>query len=66
MFCYRAIGGETGTGKEILARAMHEFPDRAQEPFAPFNCSAIPRELAFGKACRSASLGSQRRAAVPT
>jgi hydrogenase-4 transcriptional activator len=39
------ITGQSGTGKDILARALHDFSDRAQKPFVAFNCSAIPRDL---------------------
>ena len=40
------ITGETGTGKELIARAVHLGGQRAKGPFIPVNCSAIPRELA--------------------
>ena len=37
--------GETGTGKEVFAQAIHNASDRKQGPFIAVNCGAIPREL---------------------
>ncbi len=41
--------GESGTGKNILARAIHNSGKRAAGPFLAINCRAIPRELALGE-----------------
>ena len=39
------IQGETGSGKELVARAIHENSSRAKEPFVPIDCGSIPEPL---------------------
>jgi DNA-binding NtrC family response regulator len=57
------IHGETGTGKELAARTVHEFGPRFAEPFLPLNCGAIPEALfeseLFGH-CRGSFTGAHR------
>jgi DNA-binding NtrC family response regulator len=39
------ISGESGTGKELFSRAVHEASRRAEGPFIPINCAAIPENM---------------------
>ena len=39
------ITGESGTGKEVIARTLHYSGNRAEQPFVPINCTAIPEGL---------------------
>jgi DNA-binding NtrC family response regulator len=58
------LRGDTGTGKEMVARALHEASSRRGEPFLAVNCSALPgtliESLIFGHE-RGAFTGAERR-----
>lgn len=42
------VTGESGTGKELVSRAIHTISSRKDKIFIPFNCTAVPKELAEG------------------
>ncbi|HYQ15023.1 MAG TPA: sigma-54 dependent transcriptional regulator, partial [Polyangiaceae bacterium] len=43
------ITGESGVGKEVVARAIHDLSDRSGKPYVAFNCATVPRELFEGQ-----------------
>ncbi len=43
------ITGESGSGKEVIARAIHDLSTRASKPYIAFNCAAVPRDLFEGQ-----------------
>lgn len=59
------LTGETGTGKEVVSRVLHDLSSRRQRPFVPISCGAIPKELAesqiFGHEKGAYTGATQRR-----
>lgn len=43
------ITGESGVGKEVVARAVHDLSDRSAKPYVAFNCATVPRDLFEGQ-----------------
>ncbi len=43
------VTGESGSGKEVVARALHRLSARSERPYVAFNCAAVPRELFEGQ-----------------
>jgi len=43
------LTGESGAGKEVIARALHQLSPRAQKPYVAFNCAAVPHDLFEGQ-----------------
>ena len=56
--CNVIIRGETGTGKELAARAIHDLSSRRNNPFLPINCGLLTNELLFEQLFGDIPLGA--------
>src|SRR5262249_12141224 len=43
------VHGESGSGKEVVARGVHDLSSRANRPYVAFNCASVPRDLFEGQ-----------------
>ena len=55
------ILGETGTGKGLIARVIHEYGKKSSGPFVDITCSAIPENLVEERACQGFTVGRKTR-----
>ena len=59
------LTGQSGTGKEVAARSIHSLSDRADKPFVPVNCAAIPPDMMEIGVFRSSGRCLYRRESNP-
>ena len=60
------LTGETGTGKEMMARTIHAWSERRDKHFVPINCAAIPNELMEAERSGMHAVRSRARSSVTT